>query len=82
MARDVAANGSIPNVTGPSYVVTNGIFQDTVINLGGVNFAQDDHQYQTLFKDNLTFTGSTHTVKTGVKVNFTKLQRLESNNPG
>ena len=80
MARDVAANGSIPNVTGPSYVVTNGIFQDTVINLGGVNFAQDDHQYQTLFKDNVTFTGSQHTIKAGVKVNFTKLQRLENNN--
>ncbi|THD37494.1 MAG: hypothetical protein E7773_03545 [Sphingomonas sp.] len=51
-----------------------------VLVLGGVNFAQDDHQYQTLFKDNLTFYGGQHTLKAGFKVNFTKLQRLENNN--
>jgi hypothetical protein len=51
-----------------------------VLALGGTNFTQDDHQYQTLFKDNVTFFGGAHTVKAGVKVNFTKLQRLEDNN--
>ena len=115
-ARDAAANGSIPNVAGPSSVVTytgpsaftpgqiaaagghpvapTGCFLVTtdvsyecpntgnarVLVLGGANFAQDDHQYQTLFKDNVTFFGGAHTVKLGVKVNFTKLQRLEDNN--
>jgi outer membrane receptor for ferrienterochelin and colicin len=87
MARDAAANGAIPNVGGSSYVVTYdgssnppNIGNGRVLVLGGNNFAQDDHQYQTLFKDNVTFTGSAHTVKAGVKVNFTKLQRLENNN--
>ncbi|MES2044431.1 MAG: TonB-dependent receptor [Pseudomonadota bacterium] len=85
-ARDAAANGSIPNVGGPSYIVTLGgggapnIGDSRVLQLGGTNFAQDDHQYQTLFKDNVTFFGGDHTVKTGIKVNFTKLQRLEDNN--
>jgi hypothetical protein len=51
-----------------------------VLALGGTNFAQDDHQYQTLFKDNVTFFGGAHTVKAGIKVNFTRLQRLEDNN--
>ncbi|MDB5679267.1 TonB-dependent receptor [Sphingomonas bacterium] len=97
LARDAAANGSVPNVAGPSYVVTYGgctVFNavtcptpnvpntgnSRVLILGGTNFAQDDHQYQTLIKDNLTFFGGQHTVKTGFKVNFTKLQRLENNN--
>jgi len=81
-ARDVAANGSIPNVSGPQIVVTNGGNQGSgdALVLGGVNFAQDDHQYQTLFKDNVTFYGGAHTIKAGVKVNFTKLERLEDNN--
>ncbi|GAA0316696.1 TonB-dependent receptor [Sphingomonas oligophenolica] len=81
-ARDAAANGAIPNVAGSSYVVTNGvnIGASRVLILGGTNFAQDDHQYQTLFKDNVTFFGGAHTVKAGLKVNFTKLQRLEDNN--
>jgi len=84
-ARDAAANGSIPNVPGSSYVVTYGgsapnIGDSRVLILGGNNFAQDDHQYQTLFKDNVTFFGGAHTVKAGLKVNFTKLQRLEDNN--
>jgi hypothetical protein len=115
-ARDAAANGSIPNVSGSSSVVTytaptaftpaqiaaggghppapagcNLVVADVsyecpsignarVLALGGTNFAQDDHQYQTLFKDNVTFFGGAHTIKAGVKVNFTKLQRLENNN--
>ena len=86
-ARDAAANGAIPNVTGPSSVVTfsasgnaPNIGDNRVLVLGGTNFAQDDHQYQTLFKDNVTFFGGAHTIKAGVKVNFTKLQRLEDNN--
>ena len=86
IARDVAANGSIPNAPGSAAIVTyNGssvrpdIGDRAVIILGGNSFAQDDRQYQTLFKDNITFTGSQHTVKAGVKVNFTKLQRLEDN---
>lgn len=96
-ARDAAANGAIPNVKGPSYVVTYGgcsafdavtcpkpsvpnIGNSRELALGGTNFAQDDHQYQTLFKDNVTFFGGPHTVKAGVKVNFTRLQRLEDNN--
>jgi outer membrane receptor for ferrienterochelin and colicin len=99
LARDAAANGSIPNVAGSSYVVTYGgctippftaatcptanqpnVGNARVLVLGGTNFAQDDHQYQTLIKDNVTFFGGAHTVKAGVKVNFTKLQRLENNN--
>lgn len=87
-ARDAAANGSIPNVDGPSSVVTYGggggglpdIGNSQVLVLGGTNFAQDDHQYQTLIKDNVTFFGGAHTIKFGGKVNFTKLQRLEDNN--
>ncbi|MDB5709932.1 MAG: hypothetical protein JWL96_2002 [Sphingomonas bacterium] len=81
-ARDAAANGSIPNVSGPSVIVTAGAGMGTgnVLVLGGTNFAQDDHQYQTLFKDNVTFFGGAHTVKLGAKINFTKLQRLEDNN--
>jgi hypothetical protein len=87
VARDAAANGSIPNVSGPASVVTYGgvitpdnppdIGDSPVLQLGGNNFTQDDHQYQTLIKDNLTFSGGPHTIKVGAKVNFTKLQRLE-----
>jgi len=110
IARDAAANGSIPNVNGPSSVVTYSapqvftppqtipvncspltagppitytcpdIGNAQMLVLGGTNFAQDDHQYQTLIKDNVTFFGGAHTVKLGAKVNFTKLQRLEDNN--
>ena len=80
VARDAAANGTIPNVSGPSYAVTYAPFGASAVVLGGVNFAQDDHQYQTLIKDNVTFSGTAHTVKAGIKVNFTKLQRLENNN--
>jgi hypothetical protein len=82
LARDAAANGSIPVVGGPSSVVTVGpdLGAARVLVLGGTNFAQDDHQYQTLIKDNVTFFGGAHTFKAGVKVNFTKLQRLEDNN--
>lgn len=109
IARDAAANGSIPNVAGPSslvtynqpvafapgtstppdgcYTVTPGatytcpnIGNSVQLALGGTNFAQDDHQYQTLIKDNVTFFGGAHTIKAGFKVNFTKLQRLEDNN--
>lgn len=86
-ARDAAANGAIPNVAGSSTVVTfnsagtaPNIGDTRALVLGGTNFAQDDHQYQTLFKDNVTFFGGPHTFKAGVKVNFTKLQRLEDNN--
>ncbi len=86
-ARDAAANGAIPNAPGSSYVVTYGgagstpnIGNSRVLILGSTNFTQDDHQYQTLFKDNVTFFGGAHTVKAGIKVNFTKLQRLEDNN--
>lgn len=93
-ARDAAANGAIPNVSGSSVVVVDpgctdlactavnkpDVGRPRVLVLGGTNFTQDDHQYQTLFKDNVTFFGGAHTVKVGVKVNFTKLQRLEDNN--
>lgn len=88
-ARDAAANGAIPNVAGSSTVVTFNaggatptIGDNRLLILGGTNFSQDDHQYQTLFKDNVTFFGGAHTVKAGIKVNFTKLQRLENNNGG
>ena len=87
IARDAAANGAVPNVDGSSYVVTYGgpgstpnIGNARQIVLGGLNFVQDDHQYQTLIKDNVTFSGGTHTIKIGGKINFTKLQRLEANN--
>src|SRR5206468_1791319 len=82
VARDAAANGAIPNVGGSSSVVTLGpdLGAPRMIVLGGVNFAQDDHQYQTLVKDNVTLTRGDHTIKAGAKVNFTKLQRLEANN--
>jgi len=81
VARDAAANGAIPNVGGPSIAVTDGpSFGNREITLGGVNFTQDDHQYQTLFKDNVTITANAHTIKFGGKLNFTKLQRLEANN--
>lgn len=87
VARDAAANGAIPNIAGPSSVVTYGgagstpnVGNSRVLVLGGTNFAQDDHQYQTLIKDNVTFFGGAHTIKFGAKVNFTKLQRLEDNN--
>ena len=103
VARDVAANGSIPNVNTPSFIVSYaapvvgspppGCYAVTgsspaaytcpntgnpqQIVLGGLEFIQDDHQYQTLVKDNVTITDGPHTIKFGGKVNFTKLQRLE-----
>lgn len=86
MARDAAANGAIPNADGSSYVVTYngsatpGIYDARELVLGGTNFAQDDHQYQTMIKDNFTVNAGTHTIKVGGKINFTKLQRLEDNN--
>ena len=87
VARDVAANGAIPNVPGSSFVVNYGgpgsipdINNNRMLVLGGTNFSQDDHQYQTLVKDNVTLTEGPHTIKFGGLVNFTKLQRLEDNN--
>jgi outer membrane receptor for ferrienterochelin and colicin len=85
-ARDASANGAVPVVSGSSTIVTYspGSLPSTgnaqMLVLGGNNFTQDDHQYQTLFKDNVTFYGGEHTIKAGVKVNFTKLQRFEDNN--
>ena len=103
IARDVAANGSIPNTSGPSSLVTYAAPQPitgpipvgcspfdathfycrstsnpTQIQLGGNNFIQDDHQYQTLIKDTVTITHGAHTIKFGGKVNFTKLSRQET----
>jgi len=66
--------GSSPN----AFTCPN-IGNNRLIELGN-NFAQDDHQYQLLFKDNVTITTGDHTVKFGGKLNFTKLQRLEGNN--
>jgi hypothetical protein len=81
IARDAAANGLIPNTPGSTYVVTTGTnFGGQVLQLGGLNFVQDDHQYQSLVKDNVTLTRGPHTFKFGGKINFTKLQRLEANN--
>ena len=87
LARDAAANGAIQNVTGSSYVVTyNGPVGSTpstnneVLVLGGNNFAQDDHQYQNLIKDNVTINAGTHSFKFGGTINFLKLSRLEDNN--
>jgi outer membrane receptor for ferrienterochelin and colicin len=85
IARDVGANGQIPNVGGSEFVVTGVPGQPTnrnpqLIQLGGTNFSQDDHQYQSLIKDNVTITDGPHTIKFGAKINFTKLQRLEANN--
>lgn len=92
LARDVSANGAIPNVGGSSYVVTfpgtdalgnpliPNVNSSRVLVLGGTNFAQDDHQYQSLIKDNLTITAGTHTIKVGGTINFMKLARLENNN--
>jgi hypothetical protein len=90
IARDVGANGQIPNVGGSEFVVS-GVpalpgkqpvlsLNPQLIQLGGTNFSQDDHQYQSLIKDNVTITDGAHTIKFGAKVNFTKLQRLEANN--
>ena len=50
-----------------------------VLQLGGNNFTQNDHQYQSLAKDNVTITTGAHTIKFGGEINFTKLQRLEDN---
>jgi hypothetical protein len=87
LARDAAANGAIPNVGGSSYVVTyNGLpgtipgTNNQVLVLGGTNFAQDDHQYQNLIKDNVTITAGAHTIKFGGTIDFLKLSRLEDNN--
>jgi outer membrane receptor for ferrienterochelin and colicin len=85
IARDTAANGAIPNVNGSSFVVTFGGSTPNVgdarqLLLGGTNFTQDDHQSQTLIKDNVTINAGPHTIKFGGKINFTKLQRLEDNN--
>jgi hypothetical protein len=85
IARDVGANGQIPNVGGSEFVVSGVAGQPAsrnpqLIQLGGTNFSQDDHQYQSLIKDNVTITDGPHTIKFGAKVNFTKLQRLEANN--
>jgi len=70
----ITVTGSSPN----AFTCPN-IGNQRVIELGN-NFAQDDHQYQTLIKDNVTLYGGPHTIKFGAKVNFTKLQRLEGNN--
>jgi hypothetical protein len=106
VARDVAANGSVPNTGGSSHIVTYtqpqigatppgcitvsgsspnaytcpDLGNARVLQIGGTNFVQDDHQYQTLIKDVVTLYGGPHTIKFGAKVNFTKLQRLEDNN--
>jgi len=70
----ITVTGSSPN----AFTCPN-IGNQRVIELGN-NFEQDDHQYQLLFKDNVTITTGDHTVKFGGKLNFTKLQRLEGNN--
>ncbi len=92
IARDVSANGAIPNTAGSSYKVVfqgvdaNGnpiaptINSNPEIILGGNNFTQDDHQYQNLIKDNVTITAGTHTIKFGGSADLLKLSRLEDNN--
>src|SRR5204863_245124 len=71
----ITVTGSSPNAyTCPS--VNSG---QRLIEFGN-NFTQDDHQYQLLFKDNVTITSAAHTIKFGAKLNLTKLQRLEGNN--
>jgi outer membrane receptor protein involved in Fe transport len=87
IAHDAAANGAVPNTPGSSFVVNYAgpgvqanIGSARMLVLGGLNFFQDDHQYQTLVKDNVTITTGDHTIKFGGKINFTKLQRLEDNN--
>ena len=70
----ITVTGSSPN----AYTCPN-TGNQLAIELGN-NFVQDDHQYQLLFKDNVTITSGPHTIKFGGKLNFTKLQRLEANN--
>ena len=67
-------------VTGTTNYTCPNLGNNRVLVLGGVNFAQDDHQYQSLIKDNVTINAGTHTIKFGGTVDFTKLQRLEDNN--
>ena len=74
----VNAPGCIP-VTGMATFSCPNTGNQQVLILGGNNFAQDDHQYQTLVKDNVTITTGAHTIKFGGTVNFTKLERLEDN---
>jgi len=74
-----AGCNAVPGLAVPSFVCPN-TGNPTQIVLGASPFAQDDHQYQTLIKDNVTITTGPHTIKFGAKVNFTKLQRLEDNN--
>lgn len=82
--QPLAAGQTVPSgcyaVTGTQTFTCPNTGNARVLALGGTNFAQDDHQYQTLFKDNVTITAAAHTIKFGAKVNFTKLQRLENNN--
>ena len=76
----VAVNtGACIPVTGMATFTCPNIGNQQVLHLGGNNFSQNDHQYQTLVKDNVTITAGPHTIKFGGTINFTKLQRLEDN---
>jgi len=66
-------------VTGTATYTCPNTSNQEVLQLGGNNFTQNDHQYQTLIKDNVTITTGPHTIKFGGEINFTKLQRLEDN---
>lgn len=70
---------SVPGTTPAGFICPN-TGNSRVLVLGGTNFAQDDHQYQNLIKDNLTITAGQHTIKVGGTINFLKLSRLEDNN--
>ncbi len=67
-------------VTGTATYTCPNANDPSVLILGGNNFIQNDHQYQTLVKDNVTINAGAHTIKFGGTIDFTKLQRLEDNN--
>ncbi len=80
LGTPAANSGCIAVIGAPSPAFTCPTTANQVLALGGVNFVQDDHQYQTLVKDTLTINSGTHSFKFGGTINFTKLQRLEDSN--
>ncbi len=68
-----------PNVTpGPEIVLTNGITGDTVAELGGHFFQQENGQEVLTFKDTLTFYRDEHVFRAGVKVATNSYTRFEN----
>ena len=78
VAYNTVANGTPRISEGPEIILNpSAALGGDLAALGANSFVQDDRQKTWTFKDNVTFFGDSHVVKSGVKVALNKYSRLE-----